>query len=111
MLKSSDSLPISAQRSGLPYLPLRPALEEKPETAKNEICADAGRGASTAQAGESLRDADASRGNTSLSRQKEASEKEAILRALQINGMNKSKSSKNVKYFRTLLYKSWKSTI
>ena len=60
---------------------------------------------STAQAGESLRDADASAEILSLSRQKEASEKEAILRALQISGMNKSKAARMLNISRTLLYK------
>ena len=59
----------------------------------------------TAQAGESLRDADASTEILSLSRQKEASEKEAILRALQISGMNKSKAARMLNISRTLLYK------
>ncbi len=41
----------------------------------------------------------------SLSRQKEESERDAILRALQLSGMNKSKAARMLNISRTLLYK------
>ena len=98
------SPPISAaQRTAVPSAPA--ALEERPETAVKAKSVRTPAEESTAQAGESLRDADASAEILSLSRQKEASEKEAILRALQISGMNKSKAARMLNISRTLLYK------
>ena len=93
----------AAQRTAIPSAPA--ALEEKPETAVKTKSVRTPAEESTAQAGESLRDADASTEILSLSRQKEASEKEAILRALQISGMNKSKAARMLNISRTLLYK------
>ena len=93
----------AAQRTATPSAPA--ALEEKPETAVKTKSVRTPAEESTAQAGESLRDADASTEILSLSRQKEASEKEAILRALQISGMNKSKAARMLNISRTLLYK------
>ena len=93
----------AAQRTAIPSAPA--ALEEKPETAVKTKSVRTPAEESTAQAGESLRDADASAEILSLSRQKEASEKEAILRALQISGMNKSKAARMLNISRTLLYK------
>ncbi len=93
----------AAQRTAVPSAPA--ALEEKPETAVKTKSVRTPAEESTAQAGESLRDADASAEILSLSRQKEASEKEAILRALQISGMNKSKAARMLNISRTLLYK------
>ena len=93
----------AAQRTAIPSAPA--ALEEKPETAVKTKSVRTPAEESTAQAGESLRDADASTEILSLSRQKEASEKEAILRALQISGMNKSKAERMLNISRTLLYK------
>ena len=93
----------AAQRTAVPSAPA--ALEEKPEAAVKTKSVRTPAEESTAQAGESLRDADASAEILSLSRQKEASEKEAILRALQISGMNKSKAARMLNISRTLLYK------
>ena len=93
----------AAQRTAIPSAPA--ALEEKPETAVKTKSVRTPAEESTAQAGESLRDADASAEILPLSRQKEASEKEAILRALQISGMNKSKAARMLNISRTLLYK------
>ncbi len=93
----------AAQRTAVPSAPA--ALEERPETAVKAKSVRTPAEESTAQAGESLRDADASTEILSLSRQKEASEKEAILRALQISGMNKSKAARMLNISRTLLYK------
>lgn len=93
----------AAQRTAIPSAPA--ALEEKPETAVKTKSVRTPAEESTAQAGESLRDADSSTEILSLSRQKEASEKEAILRALQISGMNKSKAARMLNISRTLLYK------
>ena len=93
----------AAQRTAIPSAPA--ALEEKPETAVKTKSVRTPAEESTAQAGESLRDADASTEILSLSRQTEASEKEAILRALQISGMNKSKAARMLNISRTLLYK------
>ena len=93
----------AAQRTAVPSAPA--ALEERPETAVKAKSVRTPAEESTAQAGESLRDADASAEILSLSRQKEASEKEAILRALQISGMNKSKAARMLNISRTLLYK------
>ena len=93
----------AAQRTAIPSAPA--ALEEKPETAVKTKSVRTPAEESTTQAGESLRDADASTEILSLSRQKEASEKEAILRALQISGMNKSKAARMLNISRTLLYK------
>lgn len=93
----------AAQRTAVPSAPA--ALEEKPETVVKTKSVRTPAEESTAQAGESLRDADASAEILSLSRQKEASEKEAILRALQISGMNKSKAARMLNISRTLLYK------
>ena len=93
----------AAQRTAVPSAPA--ALEEKPEAAVKTKSVRTPAEESTAQAGESLRDADASAEILSLSRQKEASEKEAILRALQISGMNKSKAARMLYISRTLLYK------
>ena len=93
----------AAQRTAIPSAPA--TLEEKPETAVKTKSVRTPAEESTAQAGEPLRDADASTEILSLSRQKEASEKEAILRALQISGMNKSKAARMLNISRTLLYK------